>query len=138
MGQTTTAGGDDLESVAAVEKEFNHSAYQHVHGSFDYNKTPIGPLGCAVEMHESTNRQKTWDTQSLTGWYVGTLMEHYRCHKIFCKKTRTERISDTVTFQHRCITQPTVMVEDQLIKAIEDLSSALCRQVNSKGNTKNE
>jgi hypothetical protein len=30
------------------------SAYQHVNGNFDYNKMPLGPLGCAVEIHEST------------------------------------------------------------------------------------
>ena len=114
-----------LNLLRHLKKNSTISAYQHVHGSFDYNKTPLGLLGCAVEMHESTNRRKTWDPRSLTGWYVGTLMEHYQCHKIFCKKTRTERISDTVTFQHRYITQPTVTAEDQLIKAIEDLSSAL-------------
>ncbi len=32
------------------------SAYQHVNGVFDYNKTLLGPLGCAVKMHESANR----------------------------------------------------------------------------------
>ena len=76
------------------------SAYQHVNGVFDYNKTPLGPLGCAVEMHESANRRRTWDPRSLSGWYIGTLMEHYRCHKIFCKQMRSERLSNTVVFQH--------------------------------------
>jgi hypothetical protein len=42
------------------------SAYQFVNGNFDYNKLLIVPLGCAVEMHESTNRQKTWDPHSLS------------------------------------------------------------------------
>ena len=32
------------------------SAYQHVNGPFDYNKMPLAPLGCAVQMHESTSR----------------------------------------------------------------------------------
>jgi hypothetical protein len=32
------------------------SAYQFMHGEFDYNKIPLAPLGCAVEMHKSTNR----------------------------------------------------------------------------------
>jgi hypothetical protein len=32
------------------------SAYEFVNGKFDYNKFPLAPLGCAVEMHESTNR----------------------------------------------------------------------------------
>jgi hypothetical protein len=29
------------------------SAYQYVRGTFDYNKTPLGPMGSAVQMHES-------------------------------------------------------------------------------------
>jgi hypothetical protein len=109
------------------------SAYQHVNGNFDYNKTPLAPLGCAVEMHESTNRRKTWDPHSLTGWYLGTSTEHYRCHKIFCKKTRSERISDTVFFRHRYITQPTVTPEDKIVKAVGDLSSALRQRSNLRG-----
>jgi hypothetical protein len=32
------------------------SAYQHVNGPFDYNKMPIAPLGCVVQMHKSTKR----------------------------------------------------------------------------------
>ena len=35
------------------------SAYHFVNGPFDYNKMPLAPLGCAVQMHESMNRQKT-------------------------------------------------------------------------------
>ncbi len=85
-------------------------------------------------MHESTNRQKTWDPHSLSGWYLRMSTEHYRCHKIFCKKTHSEKISDTVFFWHRYITQPMVTPEDQIIKAIGDLSSALRHQVNIRGN----
>jgi len=109
------------------------SAYQHVNGNFDYNKMPLAPLGCAVEMHESTNRRKTWDPHSLSGWYLGTSTEHYRCHKIFCKKTRSERISDTVFFRHQYITQPTITSEDRIVKAIGDLSSALRQRSNLQG-----
>ena len=122
-----------LNLLRQSRKNPSISAYQHVNGNFDYNKLPLAPLGCAVEMHESTNRRKSWDPHSLSGWYLGTSTEHYRCHKIFCKKTRSERISDTVFFQHRYITQPTVTPEDQVIKAIGDLSSALRGQQNDKG-----
>jgi hypothetical protein len=60
------------------------SAYQHVNGAFDYNKVLLAPLGWAVQMHESTNRQRTWDLHSLSRWYLGTSPKHYRCHQIFC------------------------------------------------------
>jgi hypothetical protein len=32
------------------------SAYQYVRGNFDYNKTPLAPLGCVVQMHKSQDR----------------------------------------------------------------------------------
>ncbi len=119
-----------LNLLRQANKTPSVSAYEFVNGNFDYNKFLLAPLGCAVEMHESTNRQKTWDPHSLSSWYLGTLTEHYRCHKIFCKKTCSERISDTVFFRHQYITQPTMMPKDQIIKAIGDLSSALCHRVN--------
>ncbi len=104
------------------------SAYQYVNGAFNYNKMPLAPLGCKVQMHESANRRRTWDSRALSGWYLGTSPEHYRCHIIFCQKTRSERISDTVFFQHKYITQPTVTPEDQIVKAIRDLTAAIRRR----------
>jgi hypothetical protein len=64
-----------LNLLRQSRKNPSISAYQHVNGTFDYNKTPLGPLGCAVEMHESSNRRKSWDPRSLSGWYIGTSME---------------------------------------------------------------
>ena len=122
-----------LNLLRQSHKNPSISAYQHVYGAFDYNKTPLGPLGCAVEVHESTSRRKTWDPRATSGWYLGTSTEHYRCHKIFCKATRSERISDTVAFRHRYITQPSLTPEDHIVKAVGDLTSALRRRKNTKG-----
>lgn len=109
------------------------SAYQYVHGSFDYNKTPLAPLGCAVQIYESNTRRGTWAEHSSNGWYIGTSMEHYRCHIIYVKKTRSESISDTVFFKHKYITQPTVTPADTIIKALDDLTIALKGRKNVKG-----
>ena len=94
------------------------SAYEFIHGKLDYNKMPLAPLGCAVQIHDSTNRRKTWDPHSLSGWYLGTSTEHYRCHIVFCTKTRAERISDTVFFQHRYLTQPVVTPVDMVMDSM--------------------
>jgi hypothetical protein len=122
-----------LNLLRQANKTPTMSAYQYVNGPFDYNATPLGPLGCKVQFHESTNRRRTWDPRALTGWYLGTSMEHYRCHKIFCKRTRSERISDTVFFQHQYLTQPSTTPEDQIVKAVGDLTSALRQRLNHKG-----
>ena len=60
-------------------------------------------------------------------------MEHYRCHKIYVKKTRSERISDTVFFKHKYITQPTVTPADTIVKALDKLMHALKGRRNVKG-----
>ena len=112
------------------------SAYQHVHGAFDYNKMPLASLGSAVQMHENKSIRRSWDVRALNGWYLGTLHEHYRCHIIFCQKTRAKQISDTVFFQHRYIMQPVVTPSNQIVKAIDDLRSALRSTINHQGHSK--
>ena len=109
------------------------SAYEYVNGKFDYNRMPLAPMGCAVQVHNSTNRRLTWAEHSLDGWYLKTSEEHYRCHVVFIKKTRSERISDTVIFQHRYITNPTITPEDKVVKALGDVKQALMKEKNLRG-----
>ena len=111
----------------------NVSAYAYHHGQFDYNRMPLAPLGCAVQFHIKPKNRKTWGEHSMDGWYVRTSPEHYRCHEIYVKATRQTRISDTVYFKHKYITQPTVTPADAIIKAIQDLTQALKGKVNTKG-----
>ena len=109
------------------------SAYEYVNGKFDYNRMPLAPMGCAVQVHVSPNRRLTWAEHALDGWYLKTSDEHYRCHNVFIKKSRSERISDTVFFQHRYITNPTVTHEDKVVKALGDVKQALLNKKNSRG-----
>jgi hypothetical protein len=46
------------------------SAYQYVHGAFDYNRMPLAPMGCAVQVHESNERRGTWAANAIDGWYL--------------------------------------------------------------------
>ncbi len=100
------------------------SAYAYINGSFDYNAMPLAPMGCAVQMHESTNRRTTWAENSINGWYLHTSPEHYWCHIIHMKKTRSEQISDMVWFKHKYITQPHITAADKIVKAINNLTCA--------------
>ncbi len=79
-------------------------------------------MGSTVQMHESRDNRGTWAERSIDGWYLGTSSEHYRCHIIHVKKTNSERISDTVFFKHKYITQPTLTPVDTLVRAIDDLT----------------
>jgi hypothetical protein len=75
------------------------SAWQYVHGPFDCNKMPLALMGCAVQIHKSSEQRGTWAANTIDGWYLQTSPEHYQCHQIYVKKTKSERISDTVFFK---------------------------------------
>lgn len=53
------------------------SAYEYVNGKFDYNKMPLAPMGCAVQIYESPNNRHTWAPHAVDGWYLKTSPEHY-------------------------------------------------------------
>ena len=101
------------------------SAYAHLNGPFDYNKMPLAPMGCNVQVHEKTDARGTWAFHSVDGWYIGTSPEHYRTHKCHIKATNSDRFSDTVEFQHKRITNPTVMPEDKIMTAISSCIETL-------------
>jgi hypothetical protein len=103
----------------------NISAYAYHHGSFDYSRMPLAPMGCAVQFHIKPDKRKTWGEHSMDGWYLKTSPEYYRCHIVFVKKTQSKRVTDTVFFKHKYITQPEVKPADVIIKAYHDLRAAL-------------
>ncbi len=108
-------------------------AHQYVHDQFNYNTMPLAPLGCAVQMHKAPTKCKTWAENTTDGWFIQTSPEHYRCHVIYTKKTRSVRISDLVWFKHKYITQPTVTPANMIVKALTDLTPALKGKTNLEG-----
>ena len=106
------------------------SAYAHLSGPFDYNKQPLAPMGCAVQVHEKTDKRGTWSYHTVDGWYLATSPEHYRTHCCHIKDTRSERFSDTVDFSHKRITNPTITHADKVMKAIAECAKAI-KDINS-------
>jgi hypothetical protein len=109
------------------------SAYQHIRGIFYYNRTPLAPMGCAVQMHKRRDRQGTWAKHSIDGWHLRTSPEHYRCHIVYTNGTQSKRISDTVFFKTKFITQPTPAPANTVINAITNLTNALKGTRNVEG-----
>jgi hypothetical protein len=111
----------------------NVSAYAYHHGQLGFNRTPLAPMGCAVQFHNKPTKRRSWGEHSSDGWYIGIAPEHYRCHKIFVKATRAIRSSDTVFFKHKYITQPAITPADAIVKAYQDLLHAIWGIKNVKG-----
>ncbi len=109
------------------------SVYQYIHGAFDYNKMPLALMWCAVQIHKRSEKRGSWAFNSIDGWYLCTSPEHYQSHVLYVKKTRSERISDTVHFKHKYIAQPALTPEDTVVKVLNDLTNTLKQKRNNKG-----
>ena len=96
-----------------------------MNGTFDYNKTPLAPPGTKVLVYEPPSLRKTWSAHCVEGWYLGPAPNHYRCHRCFVTKTRSERISNTVKFLPHSWRMPTLSSRDAAIEAAEKLAVAL-------------
>ncbi len=92
----------------------NILAYAHLSGPFDYNKMPLTPMGCEAQVHEKTNKRGTWAYRSVDGWYLFTSPEHYCTHNCHIKHIKSKRLSNTVQFQHKHITNPSITHADKV------------------------
>ena len=101
------------------------SAYAHLCGPFDYNKMPLAPIGCAVQVHEKTDKRGTWAYHSIDGWYLATSPEHYCTHLCHIKQTRSERLTNTTQFTNKNITRPTITHADKVMEAIAECIKAI-------------
>ena len=104
------------------------SAYAHLSGPFDYNRMPLAPMGCDAQIHEKTDKRGTWAYHSVDGWYLYTSPEHYRVHNCAIKSTKSERLTDTLQFNHKEITKPNITHADKLMHAIADFMKHIKRK----------
>jgi hypothetical protein len=101
------------------------SAYTHLSGPFNYNKMPLAPMGCEVQVHKKTDKQGTWAYRSVDGWYLSTLPDHYCMHLCHIKNTNSNRLLNTVHFKHKHITNPTLTHADKIMRALSHCAQVL-------------
>jgi hypothetical protein len=82
------------------------SAYAQIHGTFNFNRTPLAPPGIRVLIHTPSDKRTTWSPHALDGWYTGPALDSYRCYNIWIWETRSERICDTISWFPMKITMP--------------------------------
>ena len=86
---------------------------------------PLALLGATSSHTEKTGTRNSWDFRGAAGWYMGVVIQHYRCHTIVEKTTRAVQISDTVEFRHHHLTQPEVTPMDRIVHGVNKLTYAL-------------
>jgi hypothetical protein len=68
------------------------SAWEQLHGRYDFNAIPIAPPGIKVLAHHKKDQRESWSPHAFVGWYIGPALKHYRCYTVWATKTRQERI----------------------------------------------
>ena len=82
-------------------------------------------MECDAQVHEKTDKRGTWAYHSANGWYLYTSPEHYYTHACHIKSTKSKRLTDTIQFKHKHITNPTVTHAEKAMKAMAKCVKAL-------------
>ena len=98
------------------------SAWEYFQSPFDFNKTPLGPVGSQVLIHAKPITRRSWDFQAKQGFYIGPVLDSYRCFKLVNADTKSQRISDTVEFRHKCLAIPALTSEDRIIQGLQQVA----------------
>jgi len=103
----------------------NLSAWAQVYGNYDFNQTPIAPLGVKVLIHKKPSNRTTWAPHAVKGWYIGPALNAYRCYRTWITETKRERIADTLTWFPTTAPMPTISAQDIIASATQDILHAL-------------
>jgi hypothetical protein len=111
------------------------SAHTQIFGVFDYNQTPLAPIGTrTVVVHKRTTQQSqtTFGNHGAIGRTIGLALDHYRHWEFFIPKTRGTRVSDTVVFLLEKYSMPTTASANRVAAALEELTEAFKNQAAAK------
>jgi hypothetical protein len=101
------------------------SAWEFFQGPFDFNKTPLGPVGCRVLIHAKPATQQSWDFRAKNGFYIGPAMDSYRFFKLVNADTKSQVISDTVEFRHSYLSVPAPSTKDKIMHGLQVVAGAI-------------
>ena len=86
---------DTLNMLRRCRRDSSISAYEALYGIFDFNKTPLAPIGTKALIYEGPDTRASWAPHGIDGYYVGPAKKHYRNLRFWIPTTRRYRISDT-------------------------------------------
>ena len=78
------------------------SAYEQMHGPYDFNRTPMAPPGTRAVILDDPSVRASFAPHGTDAFYIGPAMDHYRCYSFYIPSTGRTRISDSVAwFPHQ-------------------------------------
>jgi hypothetical protein len=92
-----------LNMLRPLRVNLNISAYEAVHGPYDWNGFPLAPPGCKAVVYKSPKTQGLWGSRGVDAWCVGPSLDHYQCNHFFIPEMQAYRISGSAAlFPQHC------------------------------------
>jgi len=108
-----------LNLLRASRLDPTKSAYEILHGPYDWNRYPMAPLGCKAVVYEDGDTRGSWASRGVDAFYLGPAKDHYRCDIYYIPETRAYRISgSTELFPQHC--QLPALTQAQHFRALTD------------------
>ena len=102
------------------------SAYEDFHQQkFDWNRTPIAPLGTRALAFKDSNDRAAWQPHGVDCWYTGPALDHYRLLEFFDPRTGGTLTTGTFRLYPMHCRPPTISEGDRIVAAAADLLAAL-------------
>jgi hypothetical protein len=86
---------------------------------FDFNKLPLGLVGCCILIHAKPATRQSWDFRAKQGFYIGPALDSYCCFKLVKSNTKSQIILDTVEFCHSYLSIPVPSAKDKIIHSLQ-------------------
>ena len=101
------------------------SAYTQLFGSFDYNMTPLAPLGTKAFVHERTGQRQSHADHSKVGYVIGKSPNHYRHLYFYLPSTRGNQHTDIYVFVPSKFELPANAAAERAKAALEEFTAAM-------------
>ena len=92
---------------------------------FNYDDTPLGPLGITVIIHNKPCQRKYWDYRGRNGFSASVAFNYYCCQQSIDAETKAVSITDTIEFFHHHLNQPSITPQDRFIHVLETLTAEM-------------
>ena len=118
--------------------DITKTTYQETEGAFDWNVTPLVPLGTRGMVFIHPDNHNTFAPHCNTGYVIGRAPHHYRLLKFYIPATCGYRLSDTYRrYPHHC-QMPTISEDDHTVEAAADLVKQTKNELPSSVKSKTE
>ena len=114
-----------INLLRSSPNQSRQSAWEAIHGPYDFDAHPMAPPGTAVTIHEKPTQRKSWGKHGVPGFYLGPAMQYYRCYSVWTTHTGTTRTADTLAWHPHAYQWEEYSPLDMVTTMADSLSTAL-------------